>query len=148
MLRRHKILTMLSVAAVAAVLFAAIALAAGTLVKPRVDRVVTSRGSGAGESTRAPAPQAEAASDDEEDEYTEGYEDGFDHGYDEGNGFGRMEGYDKGYRYGYSDAILGKRFNPEIQNAEVFLDTFDCDVEGCEECELFDRKTGRCTLND
>ena len=86
--------------------------------------------------------------DEEEDEYTEGYDDGFDHGYDEGNGFGRMEGYDKGYRYGYSDAILGKRFNPEIQNAEVFLDTFDCDVDGCEECELFDRKTGRCTLND
>ena len=59
MLRRHKIMTMLSVAAVAAVLFAAIALAAGTLVKPRVDRVVTSRGSGAGESKRAQAPKAE-----------------------------------------------------------------------------------------
>jgi flagellar biosynthesis/type III secretory pathway protein FliH len=76
------------------------------------------------------------------------FEDGYEEGFREGEGNGRMEGYDKGYRYGYSDAILGKRFNPEIQNAEVFLDTFDCDVDGCEECELFDRKTGRCTLND
>ena len=93
-------------------------------------------------------PEDDTVVDEEEDEYTEGYEDGFDHGYDEGNGFGRMEGYDKGYRNGYSDAILGKRFDPKIQNTEVFLDTFDCDIEGCEECELFDRKTGRCTLND
>lgn len=50
--QRHKILTALSVAAILTVLFAAIALAAGAMLKPRVDRVVTTpRGGGMGDET-------------------------------------------------------------------------------------------------
>ena len=47
--QRHKIMTALSVAAALAILCAAIALAAGTLLKPRVDQVVATRGSGEGD---------------------------------------------------------------------------------------------------
>ena len=55
--QRHKIMTAISVAAVLAVLFAAIALAAGTLVKPRVDRVVASQRDVEGNGLATPGPE-------------------------------------------------------------------------------------------
>lgn len=54
--QRHKILTAVSVAAVLAVMFAALALAAGQLVKPHVDRVVAAQGSGEGKGTGKGTP--------------------------------------------------------------------------------------------
>ena len=57
MKQRHKIMTALSVAAAIAVLCAAIALAAGTMLKPRRDNVVAARGTGTAEEAEAqPAP--------------------------------------------------------------------------------------------
>ena len=47
--QRHRIMTALTVAAALAILCAAIALAAGTLLKPRVDHVVAARGTGEGD---------------------------------------------------------------------------------------------------
>ena len=46
MKQRHKIMTALSVAAAVAILCAALALAAGTMLRPRRDNVVAARGKG------------------------------------------------------------------------------------------------------
>lgn len=58
MKQRHKIMTALSVAAAIAVLCAALALAAGTMLKPRRDDVVTARGKGERAPTFSPVPEA------------------------------------------------------------------------------------------
>jgi len=55
--QRHKIMTALSVAAAVAVLCAALALAAGTMFKPRRDNVVAARGKGEHVSTYSPVPE-------------------------------------------------------------------------------------------
>ena len=55
--QRHKIMTALSVAAAVAVLCAALALAAGTLLKPRRDNVVAARGRGESTPTHTPVPE-------------------------------------------------------------------------------------------
>ena len=56
--QRHKIMTALSVAAAVAVLCAALALAAGTMLKPRRDDVVAARGRGESTPTHTPVPEA------------------------------------------------------------------------------------------
>ena len=58
MKQRHKIMTALSVAASVAILCAALALAAGTMLKPRRDDVVTARGKGERAPTFSPVPEA------------------------------------------------------------------------------------------
>ena len=58
MKQRHKIMTALSVAAAIAVLCAALALAAGTMLKPRRDNVVAARGKGERPSVYTPVPEA------------------------------------------------------------------------------------------
>jgi len=55
--QRHKIMTALSVAAAVAVLCAALALAAGTMLKPRRDNVVAARGRGESTPTHTPVPE-------------------------------------------------------------------------------------------
>ena len=57
MKQRHKIMAALSVAAAIAVLCAAIALAAGTMLKPRRDNVVAARGRGERTPTYTPVPE-------------------------------------------------------------------------------------------
>ena len=58
MKQRHKIMTAFSVAAALAILCAAIALAAGTMLKPRQDDVVAARGKGERAPTFSPVPEA------------------------------------------------------------------------------------------
>lgn len=58
MKQRHKIMTALSVAAAVAILCAALALAAGTMLKPRRDDVVAARGKGERAPTFSPVPEA------------------------------------------------------------------------------------------
>ena len=58
MQQRHKIMTALSVAAAVAILCAALALAAGTMLKPRRDDVVAARGKGERAPTFSPVPEA------------------------------------------------------------------------------------------
>lgn len=55
--QRHKIMTVLSVAAAVAVLCAALALAAGAMLRPRRDNVVAARGKGEGPSVYTPVPE-------------------------------------------------------------------------------------------
>ncbi len=58
MKQKHKIMTALSVAAAVAILCAALALAAGTMLKPRRDDVVAARGKGERAPTFSPVPEA------------------------------------------------------------------------------------------
>ena len=58
MKQRHKSMTALSVAAALVILCAAIALAAGEMLKPRRDNVVTARGKGERAPTFSPVPEA------------------------------------------------------------------------------------------
>ena len=66
--QRHKIMTALSVAAALAVMFAALALAAGQMLKPRVDNVVAARGNGTAQVTSGPSPAVYEDSTDSDGE--------------------------------------------------------------------------------
>lgn len=57
MKQRHKIMTALSVAAAVAILCAALALAAGTMLRPRRDNVVVARGKGQSAPAYTPVPE-------------------------------------------------------------------------------------------